>query len=171
MQANRADAEERFTRHVQRGRLGHWQVRKIRRLRLCLPPLQELQDKGGRLESAQSESAEKGGRLDLSPEQLRPAPLRRRVLFGVGEAHACQLQDGQVAGGAFGQVAQVLDEFPELGNGNKVFVRPDEQLFGGSIIDIRFCLQFLLVPADQVGDLHLEVGQEDEREKGPAMFA
>lgn len=47
-----------------------------------------------------------------------------------------ELQQRQVAGHSFGQVAQVLNEFEELGAGHKVFMRSDEDLFRLPVLDI-----------------------------------
>lgn len=75
-----------------------------------------------------------------------------------------------MAGHSFGQVAQVLDEFEELGADNKVFMGSDEDLFRLPVLDIWLRQQFLFVAGDQVGDFHLDVGQQDECEQGPAML-
>lgn len=144
---------------------------EIGSLCLGLPPLEELQKESGRLQGAQSEPAEECRRLYLAPQQFSPTPLRRLLLLCVAEVHARQLQNGYVTGRAFRQIPKILNELPELGHCDEIFVRSDKDLFRVPVLDIWFGLQLLLVSAYEVGYLNLGVRQEDESDKGPTMLS
>lgn len=38
----------------------------------------------------------------------------------------------------------------------------DQDLFGRSVLDIWFSLEFVLVSTDEVGQFYLDIGQEDK---------